>query len=90
MERATAYAGLHKYDLALADLDFAQTISPDDPDARGLRGQIPATSELDQASAAHRGATLFDQGDYDGALAGAGPGGFAQSQRRPTASTSAA
>jgi tetratricopeptide (TPR) repeat protein len=69
VERATAYAGLHKYDLALADLDFAQQISPDDPDARGLRGQIPATSELDQASAAHRGATLFDRGDYDGALA---------------------
>jgi tetratricopeptide (TPR) repeat protein len=68
VERATAYAGLHQYDLALADLDFAQTISPDDPDARGLRGQIPATSELDQASAAHRGAALYDRGDYDGAL----------------------
>src|ERR1700722_7914148 len=35
VERATAYAGLHRYDLALADLDFAQTISPDDPDGRG-------------------------------------------------------
>jgi tetratricopeptide (TPR) repeat protein len=69
VERATAYAGLHKYDLALADLDFAQTISPDDPDARGLRGQIPATAELDQASAAHRGAALYDRGDYDGAIA---------------------
>src|ERR1022692_734444 len=69
VERATAYAGLHKYDLALADLDFAQTLSPDDPDARGLRGQIPATAELDQASAAHRGAALFDRGDYDGAIA---------------------
>jgi len=69
VERATAYAGQHKYDLALADLDFAQTISPDDPDARGLRGQIPATGELDQASAAHRGAALYDRGDYDGAIA---------------------
>ena len=69
VERATAYAGQHRYDLALADLDFAQTISPDDPDARGLRGQIPATGELDQASAAHRGAALFDRGDYDGAIA---------------------
>ena len=69
VERATAYAGLHRYDLALADLDFAQQISPDDPDARGLRGQIPATSELGQADAARRGAALFDRGDYDGAIA---------------------
>src|SRR5271168_992276 len=69
VERATAYAGLHKYDLALADVDFALAISPDDPDARGLRGQIPATAEMDQASAAHRGAALLDRGDYDGALA---------------------
>jgi tetratricopeptide (TPR) repeat protein len=69
VERATAYAGLHKYDLALADLDFAQQISPDDPDARGLRGQIPATGELNQADAARRGAALFDRGDYDGAIA---------------------
>jgi tetratricopeptide (TPR) repeat protein len=69
VERATAYAGLHKYDLALADVDFALAISPDDPDARGLRGQIPATSELSQADAARRGAALFDRGDYDGALA---------------------
>jgi tetratricopeptide (TPR) repeat protein len=69
VERATAYAGQHKYDLALADLDFAQTISPDDPDARGLRGQIPATSELTQGAAARRGATLLDRGDYDGAIA---------------------
>ena len=68
VERATAYAGLHQYDLALADLDFAQAIAPDDPDARGLRGQIPATSELDQASAARRGATLSGRGDYDGAI----------------------
>ena len=69
VERATAYAGLHKYDLALADVDFALSISPDDSDARGLRGQIPATSELSQADAARRGAALFDRGDYDGALA---------------------
>jgi tetratricopeptide (TPR) repeat protein len=69
VERATAYAGLHKYDLALADLDSAQSISPDDPDARGLRGQIPATGELDQTAAAHRGATLYGRGDYDGAIA---------------------
>jgi tetratricopeptide (TPR) repeat protein len=69
VERATAYAGQHKYDLALADLDLALAISPDDPDARGLRGQIPATANLDQASAAHRGAALFDRGDYDGAIA---------------------
>ena len=69
VERATAYAGLHKYDLALADVDFALSISPDDSDARGLRGQIPPTSELDQAGAARRGAALFDRGDFDGALA---------------------
>jgi tetratricopeptide (TPR) repeat protein len=69
VERATAYAGLHRYDLALADVDFALAISPDDPDARGLRGQIPATAELSQADAARRGAALFDRGDYDGALA---------------------
>jgi tetratricopeptide (TPR) repeat protein len=69
VERATAYAGLHRYDLALADVDFALAMSPDDQDARGLRGQIPATAELDQGAAARRGAALFDRGDYDGAIA---------------------
>ncbi|HXQ16285.1 MAG TPA: tetratricopeptide repeat protein [Caulobacteraceae bacterium] len=69
VERATAYAGLHKYDLAIADLDLAQQISPDDPDARGLRSQIQGTGALTQADAARRGAALYDRGDYDGALA---------------------
>jgi tetratricopeptide (TPR) repeat protein len=69
VERATAYVSLRQFDLALADLDLAQLISANDPDARTLRAQIPQTSTLDQASAARRGATLYSRGDYDGAIA---------------------
>jgi tetratricopeptide (TPR) repeat protein len=69
VERATAFMAMRQFDLALADLDLAQSISPDDPDAKTMRAKIPPTATLDQTSAARRGATLYGRGDYDGALA---------------------
>jgi tetratricopeptide (TPR) repeat protein len=68
VERAAAYAGLRQFDWALADLDLAAAITPNDPAAQVVRVKIPPTDHLDQAEAAQRGATLVSRGDNDGAL----------------------